>query len=788
MANPKSELLEWLALKPRTQGWGAVVAYDRNKCNALLLQDYINKFSTDRYEEPINEAVAMGDNYWTHLHDWVTDVPRLSFEDSSLGPGGEVNLRMAIVGGTQVSIDNSPGYKRAIAVKSIDALEHPELIAEHVSLSKTAGTVDNETGKVVLDLGDPETAKGNWELTFANTQHDRRKGGAFFKKHYNEADPIKRLYHLGTIGYTDQQYLKPSSFKLRTMTATGANIRSAENFGDGTVELFICMEGDQEGGTPPVDDWKNLIPDQADGEEATDAAVLISHSLIMKHIIIPNVLEAFKTDPSQIKQTVDPAGFISIEGLPGKGHMSLTMGSATENYRLRFYDVKVPLVFEDKFRFTLTRPTAEGLRIRIGGDFEISENGTMQVEGISNEEKYVAVLTTALATTGHYNIEVDPVANKLFLVSGEMETAAGIRTLTHGIPSEVTNYLQQGDGQVRTVIREQMAAGVASILKKFHEIDSFVLHSILFNDGAGVKLKAGHFPGDVAIFGQISNLFTITPQEHLMGHGATHTFKVSQDFTGQVKWSVDIIPGSTGGIGEIDADSGLYTAPALADIHGTFTRVKVTATDPATSHSSSALVTVVVRDITVNPVVQWCNASTDEGPSTRTLSAQTLGAGILQWKVKVGDGSLPSNGDANGDNTYTAPLIDRGLEGSFTIEEIEVKNLATVKTQSAYVVVNHYQPEVKIVIQMEQSSFPDGKAQLKLLSNRDKDVEAIWTVAAGNGNIDSNGLYTGDPAGQQRFALITAQDKYDSSRDAWIILPWPLFELPDKPADNLLVD
>ena len=104
------ELLEWLALKPRTQGWGAVVAYDRNKCNALLLQDYIHKFTADRYEEPISKPVPLGDDYWVHLHDWVTDVPRLSFEDSSQGPGGEVNLRMAIVGG---SVANAARYESA---------------------------------------------------------------------------------------------------------------------------------------------------------------------------------------------------------------------------------------------------------------------------------------------------------------------------------------------------------------------------------------------------------------------------------------------------------------------------------------------------------------------------------------------------------------------------------------------------------------------------------------------------------------------------------------------------
>lgn len=60
----KQELIEWLKLKPRTAGWGAIVSYDRSKCNALLMEDYINKFTTDSYLPPIDRSVPTGGANW----------------------------------------------------------------------------------------------------------------------------------------------------------------------------------------------------------------------------------------------------------------------------------------------------------------------------------------------------------------------------------------------------------------------------------------------------------------------------------------------------------------------------------------------------------------------------------------------------------------------------------------------------------------------------------------------------------------------------------------------------
>ncbi|WP_414864820.1 hypothetical protein [Pseudomonas sp. IT-P12] len=239
----------------------------------------------------------------------------------------------------------------------------------------------------------------------------------------------------------------------------------------------------------------------------------------------------------------------------------------------------------------------------------------------------------------------------------------------------------------------------------------------------------------------------------------------------------------------IHLPGGLYTAPIAGEIKGTFTRVKITATDPISKYSSSSLVTIVVRDITVNPVIESCNSSAASSKSERKFSANTLGTGTLEWKVSRGSGSIPLRG-TDGKNTYTAALKDDNVNGAFEVDEIEVKNLATGKIQTSYVVVNHFPSELTVTLDMSQSSLPEGKAKFKAERRNTEVKDAIWEVAEGSGHIDANGFYTADPAGQHRFALITARTEIDGviDRNGWCIAPLPLIELPDKPPDDFMVD
>jgi hypothetical protein len=793
--NPKKELLEWLAREPRLRGWGAIVDYDRNKCNNLLLQDYINKFTTNNYLEPIFQAVPVTDNSWDYMYDWVFDAPRLSFEDSSTYIGGQVNLRKAAVGGTQVTISNLGGPKRAVAVDSIDALDHPELIAEHVELTQTLGVVDKHTGEVVLDLGSPKAQTGEWELTFGNTQHKRRAGGKFLKKYYAKADPEKRLYHLGKVAFTQKQFLKPASFKLRTITAPGGNSRASGNYGDGAVELFIQTEGAEEGGTPPMDDWKSLIPNDVPGQY--DTGLLFSTADILP-VVGEGVGRALGVENMKYNKHYNGP----VTTLVAAGSGLFVKLPASRIHALYNHENIVPLGSADGVgNLTITQDASRRIFIT-WGSLDSGNDSDKTVRCILERAPGEGGDHGTISVWIHYSAEVgvgyDPASKKVVIKLLDSKVSI-LRLLPRTGSEAMWNYVIENNAVIISHYEELFRTAASNFLEMAEQLDVFIVNSLLFDDPQNhIQYSEAHMlDGSAVVFGQIKSPFTITTLEHLMGHGASHQFKVSEDFTGAVKWSVAVIPGSTGGTGTINEDSGEYTSPALADIPGTFTRVKVTATDPVTKYSSSALVTVVVRDITVNPLVQICNATDEEPPDIKKLSANTLGEGTLHWKVTTGTGTIPERGTPDPDpevksqkNIYTPGAINPDLDGSFTIDEIEVRNLKTDKTQSSFIVVTHYSAELKVTIDMAQSSFPDGKAKLVALDGRNRPVTAIWTVAVGNGSIDSDGVFTGNPEGQQLFALVTAHTLVGGviDKDGWLIMPWPLLELPDKPADNLLDD
>ena len=221
------EYLNWMALSPRTNKWSAFVAYDRDKCNQLLMQEYIEKFDNDSYLPPIDEPYATGETTWHWQLDYVTDVPRLSFENNSNDDtSAEVNMSMAVVGGTQVYLNDAGGTPEVTMISSFDPLDHPELQANRVALKDVKGEV-NGAGSVTLDLGDPDVQKYIWEVSGSRIEHERRVAGAFFKRKFREAEPKRRSFKLGTLAYTEQEFLKPAVFKIRTVMEEGAQNISA---------------------------------------------------------------------------------------------------------------------------------------------------------------------------------------------------------------------------------------------------------------------------------------------------------------------------------------------------------------------------------------------------------------------------------------------------------------------------------------------------------------------------------------------------------------------------------
>ena len=209
------EYLEWLAKKPRTSQWSAYVAYDRDKCNQLLRQEYNEKFDNGSFMPPISQPYLSGETTWKWTLNCVTDAPRLSFENNANDDtSAYVNMSMAIIGGTVIELSDAAGPKEVSTINSFDPLDYPKLFAEKVLLKDVKGQVNE--GAIVLDLGDVESQKFPWELDDSRIQHQRRIGGAFLKRMFREAKPENRTFKLGELAYTEQDFLsRPCSRSAR---------------------------------------------------------------------------------------------------------------------------------------------------------------------------------------------------------------------------------------------------------------------------------------------------------------------------------------------------------------------------------------------------------------------------------------------------------------------------------------------------------------------------------------------------------------------------------------------
>ncbi|MFJ4110462.1 hypothetical protein [Pseudomonas sp. NPDC089758] len=248
------DFLSFMSEKPRTWDWDAIVAYDRNTTNDLLMQEYIERFKSDAYFETLTFAVPITQG-WQISEGQRLDKPRLKFEAAELGDS-TADLSMRIVGGRQfhVGLDLNRGY-RFNSIKLADALNGPVLHVR-LRLGNTPGHIEpvyKGEAKVVIDLSNP-----TWDfyLTFSDYPEENRVGGARYKEIFSNWHDEKKKLTLNTLKVAPDDFVQPASFLIRTHAEPNA----AD--GEGAVLLFVTMQGGENGKLPANDkDFHYLLPD-----------------------------------------------------------------------------------------------------------------------------------------------------------------------------------------------------------------------------------------------------------------------------------------------------------------------------------------------------------------------------------------------------------------------------------------------------------------------------------------------------------------------------------------------
>ncbi|AFO47354.1 hypothetical protein [Pseudomonas putida] len=173
-SNSKQDLLEWLQSDYRMLGWNTIFAIQKDKADTLLTQEYIRRFKTSSYLDPISGETAPDNGYKVYMQNFVLDHPRLSFDNADI-TGSRASLRMKILGGNQVGLKQVGAHWYPQRIDRIEPLVGPELRLR-LELSDVPGYVA-DNGALTLDLHNSD----DFVVTFSDSRRVRELGGGLLQ-------------------------------------------------------------------------------------------------------------------------------------------------------------------------------------------------------------------------------------------------------------------------------------------------------------------------------------------------------------------------------------------------------------------------------------------------------------------------------------------------------------------------------------------------------------------------------------------------------------------------------
>ncbi|WP_434574620.1 hypothetical protein [Pseudomonas sp. Z3-6] len=782
--NSIDTLLDWLKVKPRTLGWGAILAYGRSETNKVLLQEYITRFGTEHYMQPITEEIR-DDTTPTQknfLHNYQMDAPRLSFMGSNLQTSA-AKLTMKEVGGTHLSFTKQEGAQQwsLTRISEKNVLDGPGLKFD-INLIENTGSVTS-AGRVELDI-----SKGrNYRLIDMPSEHLQTVAGERFKTRFSALPEDQKVFVLNELQFEPDQFLKPSKFVIRTHNKQGAGARllAGEDEGEGAVLIFITMEGEANG-TVPIDnaDLKYLLPD---GYSAT---VLLDSELISKLIAngIKNLSDQSRRPFRAEFRT--PNGFTEMIGFGETSRSGVniyTNDSPDATIRkvslfkmyVHFSDfihshhpgtgnISIrPVLGTNKGRLEWTGTAVQALNLDAGPD-------VMPSDDLDSSWDCFWEFDFELSASG---------AVTLNFSEGSLNFGVDLGDFDHS-PHFVTIFSTVKNNLIKEM--EKLVLEIAGGLSfATFGINVFTLNSLLFRGTDSVKFDSVYFPGDMAVFGHVGptqTAFSITDLEPIIPHTVPWQFITEPPRT-DLTWSVRNILGEDIPKGSI-TNTGRYTPPTDAEMPRSSIRVVVSATDG--THTSSALVGITARSLAVNPLIMIATA----GDSlAHDVSAGAVDGGALTWSIEdpSSGADVRPNPAADKDHSYVpGPKIDKSPP---TVDTIVVTNPRTGLSETTSVLVLHRAPTIEVVIN-DAVSLPENQLQLSIMAEdgpiNPGDWGEEWQVLLGSGSaqIDAaRGLLTLNPAGPDKFLVITVlvppARPGGASEDGYIVLPLPLFSVPE---------
>jgi hypothetical protein len=758
--NASDELISWLDEKPQTYGWGAILAYDRQKANKMLKQEYLSRFNSDSILLPFSLNVEGGAET-KKLNGYEFDAPLMSFEnytDDDINDEPRCVLRLPIIAGSYMTVA-AKGIVTSISV--LDPLDGQVLT---MRMDLKTGLV-NQKNQVMFNIQEGT----DFSVDVNNNALDQLDVGKVIKAFFVEQVPDdKKVWALSQIDTSKNQYLKPAIVKLEARKREG----TAE-IADGELIICVGMAGDPAGTTLPAD-YKYLTG-------VNSAVIILGQKTLLDKVVRQQILKFHSLAQTQLVETGDTTRLDVISG-------SRDSQAKHYTYKSESADVILPVTLSYQVLNFASAGNDIGLRVDVSagalrclwqGSNVVSATAGFGDQWGSNWEGTIDQSWLGCATVG-YKVKED---GSGLVASGVVSTpvnwsrdiiCTNIPAATKSFSNVFNNLCLPYKNEYLPELNDTVMTETFNNISELPELNTFVLESILFKNEDTVSLSSCAMPNDLVMFGDVgptSKAFEITPMEAVILQGKAQQFTLVPAGADGVTWSVESASGAHDFIGNIDTHTGLYTASDLSGYQGNQVRVRIIAT--YANYQTYALVSVLKKTITVNPLATV--KIIGEEPSDRdkvTLSANSADGIAPTWRLKVtgNQGTLASTTGFT--NVYTPRPYDE-VEADYVVDEIILTDSAGTE-HSAVVVVNH---AVRVSSAMTEGSSTETTVQLQCKVGKD-DLTTSTTfnvLLDGSGTISDTGLYTQGQEGTHPFALVNCSTSYFGvDAISYILIPLPL--------------
>ncbi|WP_426149486.1 hypothetical protein [Pseudomonas sp. DC3000-4b1] len=786
------KLIEWMKQPTTnyTQDWSAVAAYDREKANLLLQQEYIERYDSGQFIKPSTGRFEEVDpNEKTYLSGVTFDPPRLSFENSTL-ESSRATLTWKAVDGATVNLSSlshgNTATWRVVELNYQIGLASSKLI-QTIDLETSSGGTGG--GEVYLDILKP-TSSVEPRYTAVSVRSRQLKAARELHALLANTPGQQTRFVLNTIKPDPQAFFDPTSFAVR-VHPSAQSTTNASGAAQGAVLVFISSHNQDIGSFPNPNNYKFLIP------QGYTATLAVARKFMLRRFIelflkeLDSDAEVTFTPPTGVPELAE----VRTGTLPTK-NLTSTMNLDGREIKFEVLENQLDFMGADPVsqpltvKFTEPGDGALGLQVTWKGSqgFEYySGTGGQGSNWVDGEYRWDYIWNYAIELIGN-DLEIKELAHSIRhkFVPGKVEH------YWEDHQGEVVAHLENEifDKQVRALVTDALRAGLGPL-------NTLRLNQMLFRSEAPVALEDLHMAQAPVVFGQVSPArtrfwlklagFGDEGEGVQAGSSLPLTIEDAMGAPSSVTWSIETIFGLSETKGEVTG-TGLrysYRAPSRESLAGGYAMVRLsaTATFPGdeNTYTSSTLVKVYASNLYVSPQVRLLapNHNID-------LKVEGLGAGKYNGRIDKDpdDGASQTEALSAHDNDdgynfrYTSPntTTDKEPGSSTKPKAIEYRRLAFNQEgadgeSDSYVVVPYHGEEFAITV--VKVTEQGGRTQVELQAYwsdgevLDSGYAPVWSVPIGVGEIqgkpDGTAVLTLPKEPIQGFSVVEVRVLYENT-------------------------